>query len=90
MRLSNSEVAATLGLDHSTVSRMRVGARIASIDTLQRIVREYHADPEALLSAAARGVEGDVKDWVELLEDLFDDGEPDLTEPDAENELVNH
>lgn len=73
MALSNSEIAAALGMSHSSVSRMRSGARVASIETLQALVEVYDADPRPLLSAAAKAVAGDGKDWRDMLRALFGD-----------------
>lgn len=73
---SNSDIASHLGMSHSSVSRMRTGERIASVDTLDKIVNEFGADPGSLLAAAAAAASGDKTAWVELLASLFDDGEP--------------
>lgn len=80
MKLSNSEVGHALGMSHSSVSRMRTGERVASVDVLERIITEYNADPEALLRAAAAATRGDTQEWVDLLGELFDDGIPDSEE----------
>lgn len=77
MKLSNVEVGLALNMSHSSVSRMRSGERVASIDVLDRIAREYHAEPAVLLEAAAKASRGDTKEWVQVLDELFDDGEPD-------------
>ena len=77
MALSNSEIASALGLSHSGVSRMRSGARVASVDTLQKLVTLYDADPRALLQAAAKAADGDAEPWRALLRELFGDEEPD-------------
>lgn len=76
-QLSNSEVAQALEMSHSSVSRMRTGERVASIDVLGRIVSEYEADPGDLLDAAVLAVRGKPLKWVALLKSLFSDGEPD-------------
>lgn len=73
MALSNSEIAGALGMSHSSVSRMRSGRRIASIETLQALVEVYDADPRRLLAAAAKAQAGDAKDWLGILEGLFGD-----------------
>lgn len=80
MRLGNSEVARTLDMSHSSVSRMRTGTRIGSADTLQALVEHYGADPADLLEAAALAAHGDTKAWVELLDKLLRDDVPDLEE----------
>lgn len=80
MRLSNVEIADTLNLSQSTVSRMRTGERIASIETLQAICEHYGVEPATLMAAASKAGQGDVTEWVEILSHAFDDGEPD---PDA-------
>lgn len=90
MRLPNSEVAQALDMNHSSVSRMRAGRRVASVETLQRIVKEYNADPAELMAAATKASHGETDEWVQLLNRLFDDGEPDPDESvKSEPELVN-
>lgn len=79
-KLSNAEVGLALGMSHSSISRMRTGERIASIEALEKIGTEYHADPAELLSAAAEAGRGNKRPWVDLLERLFDDGIPDSDE----------
>lgn len=71
MALSNSEVASALGLSHSSVSRMRAGSRVASVETLQKLVSTYDADPRALLDAAAKAAEGNTEPWRKMLVGLF-------------------
>lgn len=81
MKLSNVDVAAALHLSQSTVSRMRAGHRLASLETLQTIAREYGVDSSLLLSAAAKASQGQRDDWIALLDRIFDDGEQDPEGP---------
>lgn len=74
-KLSNAEVGLALGMSHSSVSRMRTGERIASIESLEKIAVAYDGDPSELLAAAAEAGRGDKQPWIRLLERLFDDGE---------------
>lgn len=80
MRLTNIDIANRLNLSQSTVSRMRKGTRLASLETLYAIAQTYNVNSEVLLAAASKAQRGDKTDWVDLLEDIFDDGELD---PDA-------
>lgn len=75
MALSNSEIASALGMSHSSVSRMRSGARVASVETLQKLVEVYDADPRAILASAAKAVDGDPGPWRETLRGLFGEEE---------------
>lgn len=77
MALSNSEIASALGMSHSGVSRMRSGARVASIDTLQKLIEMYDAEPRALVAAASKATLGDPEPWRSLLRELFGEEEPD-------------
>lgn len=56
---------------------MRTGERIASIETLQAICDHYGVEPAVLMAAASKAGQGDVTDWVSILNIAFDDGEPD-------------
>lgn len=79
MRLGNAEVARTLGMSHSSVSRMRTGERVASPTTLQQLVTEYSGDPEVLVRAAAKAAAGDTAEWVEYLDEILRD---DVEDPE--------
>lgn len=81
MRLSNVEVATTLGLSQSTVSRMRAGHRLASLGVLQAISEHYDVDSSVLVAAASKAEAGDRTEWIVLLDEIFDDGEEDPDEP---------
>lgn len=83
--MSNVEIADTLNLSQSTVSRMRSGSRVASAETLQAIVDNYNVNASVLLTAATKASQGDPREWVELLARVFDDGEPD---PEAEVDAI--
>lgn len=89
VKLSNVDVAAALNLSQSTVSRMRAGHRLASLETLQTIARQYNVDSSLLLSAAAKASQGQRGDWIALLDEIFDDGEEDPdgpSEPEQDDE----
>lgn len=74
-KLSNAEVGERLGMSHSSVSRMRAGERVASVEVLERIVSEYEADPAELLHAAAEASRGSKQGWIRLLDRLFNASE---------------
>lgn len=80
VRLSNIEIATALNLSQSTVSRMRSGQRLASLETLQLIAQQYSVEPSILLAAAAKASQGDRSEWIKVLNQIFDDGEPDPDE----------
>lgn len=73
-------------MSHSSVSRMRSGQRVASIDVLELITENYEVDAEALLHAAAAATRGDLQDWCQLLDGAFRDDQPD----EEDSELVTH
>jgi transcriptional regulator with XRE-family HTH domain len=53
---SNTDIAKRLGVNHSTVSRLRSGERRPSLDLFQKIVRTYKLDADSerrLLRASA-------------------------------------
>lgn len=86
MRLSNIQISQDLGLSQSTVSRMRSGHRIASPDTLYLIAQTYSVEPGILLEVASKASQGNRQAWINLLNKIFDDGEPDPTEGVGETE----
>ncbi len=89
MRLTNIEIANTLGLSQSTVSRMRSGHRLASTTVLVDIAEKYSADLGLLTTIAARMErKADRTEWIQLLDKIFDDGEEDPNgNPEPEPEL---
>jgi transcriptional regulator with XRE-family HTH domain len=66
--MTNAEAAELLGLNHSTVSRMRKGERIGSLTTLRRIAEKFEIPIEQVLDAAQKAHAGDKSDWVRLIE----------------------
>lgn len=68
---TNVEIAERLGLDHSMISRMRIGDRVGSIDVLSRISTEFDTPLEPLIRAAVKARAGDVADYVAILNDAF-------------------
>ena len=69
---TNAEVARRIGLNHSSVSRMRSGARAASLDVIYRIASEFDVPPGPLLAAAAEFRRGNRQPWTELITRVFD------------------
>lgn len=67
---TNTDIAARLGLAHSTVSRMRSGARVGSVRTLCRISSEFDIPLEKVMTAADKALAGDKDDWVKLINGL--------------------
>lgn len=55
MKVTNSSIAARLGVHWSTVSRWRNGSRVPSPATLNRMVEVYQLDPGEALAAYSRG-----------------------------------
>lgn len=70
---TNTEIAAKLGLAHSTVSRMRTGERVGSVRTLRRLSREFDIPLERVMSAAGQALEGDKRDWTRLMGEIVGD-----------------
>lgn len=68
---TNTEIAAKLGLAHSTVSRMRTGARVGSVRTIRRISKEYGIPIEKVMAAADKALnDGDPGDWIKIINGL--------------------
>lgn len=72
---TNTEIAEKLGLAHSTVSRMRTGERVGSVRTLRRLSREFDLPLDRVMSSAGAALEGDKKEWVELMAEVAGDSE---------------
>ncbi len=70
---TNTDIAARIGLAHSTVSRMRTGERVGSVRTLRRISREFDVPLEEVMSAAGSALDGDKGDWVKLMSKIAGD-----------------
>lgn len=68
---TNADVARRIGLNHSSVSRMRSGKRAASIQVIYGIARVYDVPPGPLLEAAAKFHQGDRELWTTLINDVF-------------------
>lgn len=70
-RLTNQEVGARIGLTHSGASRLRSGARVASIATLQQIHKEFKIPLDELLATAERAQQGEIQPWIDMLNAVF-------------------
>lgn len=57
MKVTNSSIAARLGVHWSTVSRWRNGSRVPSPATLQKMVQVFDLDAAEALEAYSRGRE---------------------------------
>lgn len=68
---TNVEIAERLGLDHSMVSRLRIGDRVGSIDVLSKISTEFNTPLGPLVAAAVKARAGDVSDFVAILDEAF-------------------
>lgn len=53
--LTNAAMAKTLGVDHSTISRIRCGSRLPSLDLMRRTARAYDIDLLDVLDAQEAG-----------------------------------
>ena len=67
-RLTHVEIARTLGLSVSAVSRMRRGERATSVPIMRAISREYDLPLDRLVDAWVDLAEGDPQPWTDLLE----------------------
>ena len=65
---TNAALGEALGLSHSTVSRMRSGARTGSPQTQMRLAELAKVPFEEVARAALAARAGDAKRWVEILE----------------------
>ena len=74
---TNTDIAARIGLAHSTVSRMRTGELVGSVRTLRRIAREFDIPLERVMSAAGSALDGDKGDWVALMSEIAGEPEPE-------------
>jgi transcriptional regulator with XRE-family HTH domain len=68
---TNVEIAERLGLNHSMVSRLRIGERVGSVDVLSRISSEYNVPLGPLVDAAVKARAGDSSEFVSILEEAF-------------------
>lgn len=75
--MTNAQVAERLGLNHSTVSRIRKGERIGSLSTLRRIAEQFEIPIEKVLDAAQKAHAGDKRDWIKLVNDAFGTADAD-------------
>lgn len=67
MNCSNADLGRALGLDHSTVSRMRSGTRTGSVATLRKLARISGRPLEEVLDAADHAREGNLEVWTAIL-----------------------
>lgn len=64
---TNAEVAAKLGVSHSTVSRMRTGKRVGSPQVLVRLSQEYNVPLDEVMTAAVSARDGKPAKWTMLM-----------------------
>lgn len=88
MRLTNIEVANTLGLSQSMVSRMRTGYRGVSLETLESIAKAYNVDRGELLTALSKAKAGNKFAWIDFLDKIFVNQEEDPDAPPVAPESV--
>lgn len=65
---TNADIGTRLGLAHSTVSRMRRGERLGSLETLRKIAAVTGTPLDDVTAAADKARGGDLPDWIALLE----------------------
>ena len=65
---TNAELGATLRLSHSTVSRMRSGRRMGSIETIERIAAVSRTPIAEVIEARKQCLEGDLTNWNRILD----------------------
>ena len=65
---TNAAIGDRLGLAHSTVSRMRRGERLGSVETLGKIAALAGVTLEHVVAAAELARDGDLRTWSGLLD----------------------
>jgi transcriptional regulator with XRE-family HTH domain len=82
MKCTNAQLGEALGLSHSTVSRMRAGARFGSIPTLIRLSEVSGVELEKVVLASEEARKGNSEEWHGILDRAcgIEDEEPEAAE----------